>query len=173
MRLSSFSLLLWFWISLSKLTIICDCLSFDASDIMLPASDKEKYFQKMMALTRERNRKRKRWEKRWEKKSFYRFKGTQIPTPPYRHSQQTAPARGWWWNEGLCVFLCVHVAEHWRACVKQHEPMMEFVVTVSKEPEAVITSSAEPFRKIVSLYEMAKCLSAFCVCVSSGVLVLL
>lgn len=46
------------------------------------------------------------------------------------------------------------------ACVKQHELMIEFVVVVSKEPEAVITSAAEPFMKIASFHKMAKCLSA-------------
>lgn len=37
--------------------------------------------------------------------------------------------------------------------------MIEFVVVVSKEPEAVITSTAEPFMKIASFHKMAKCLS--------------
>lgn len=54
--------------------------------------------------------------------------------------------------------------ERKRACVKQHELVMEFVVIVSKEPEAVITSTAEPFRKIASFYEIAKRLCV-CVCV--------
>lgn len=56
------------------------------------------------------------------------------------------------------------------ACVKQHELMMEFVVVVSKEPEAVITSTAEPFRKIASFHGMAKCLSTICICVCVSVL---
>lgn len=36
--------------------------------------------------------------------------------------------------------------------------LMEFVVVMSKEPEAVITSIAEPFSKNNSFHKMAKCL---------------
>lgn len=44
-------------------------------------------------------------------------------------------------------------------------------MVVSKEPEAVITSTAEPFRKIASFHEMAKCLSVICVCMCVNVCV--
>lgn len=45
--------------------------------------------------------------------------------------------------------------------------MMEFVVVVSKEPEAVITSIAQPFRKIASFQEMANvCQLSVSVCFS-------
>lgn len=56
------------------------------------------------------------------------------------------------------------------ACAKQHEPVMEFVVIVSKEPQAVITSSGEPFSKIThfSFYMLANVLSAVCLCVLRG-----
>lgn len=67
-----------------------------------------------------------------------------------------------------CVITCCcccGVYERKSACVKQHELMKGFVVTVSKEPKAVITSTAEPLRKIGSFHEIAKCLSSICVCV--------
>ena len=43
--------------------------------------------------------------------------------------------------------------------VQKHELLIKFVLVMSKEPEAVIISTAETFSKIASFLEMAKCLS--------------
>lgn len=48
----------------------------------------------------------------------------------------------------VCVFLKVRGSES--ACVKQHELMSECVGVMSKEPEAVNTSTANPFSEIAS-----------------------
>lgn len=128
-----------------QLTFLHDYLSFENDDSdMLPALDKKLFSKDDTSHRRE----------------SITLTHTDTRTTLQAHTADGSSERVM--IERVCV--CVYASERKSACVKQHELMIEFVVVVSKEPEAVITSTAEPFRKIGFFHKTTKCLSTICFC---------